>query len=1556
MTARSIAVVGMGVRLPGARDTSAFWELLNRPHDAFSEPGARYRLADFHSPDRRTADRTYSRVAGFIHDSVPPARDEPLEVVWLRDCARQATAGVRVEGATRVSCVVGAWPGGSQALMQSVLLDSVARRLPGQEAEVRRLLAEVLPYARTGCLEAPDAVRAALAPVLSAEPTVWTVDTACSSSLYAIDLAAKQLRTGQSELALCGGVSVLEPTMSVLFSAIGGLSATGRLRALDAAADGTLFSDAAVLLAVKTLARARADGDRVLGVLAGFGGAGDGRGRSMAAPNPHGQARAVRRARQERGLTPDAVDWVVAHATGTRAGDGAEISALSAESPAAGWACTATKSLVGHAGWAAGAASVVHVLLALDRGAIPAQQHFDEPARPLGRLRVPDTPRPWPRNASRPRVAGVSAFGFGGTNGHLLVADPAPTAPAPAPVTWPSSALPDDLVLLAWSARLPGAPDTESVRSWLAGQGPAPDAEFGDEVPDFATVALPAPTVRAVDRAQTLALEVAHRFTAEHGEPWADVRERTGVIAAHSGVPVALRDYALRCHADLLGNALRAHPSASTALDDLLDEVRARTPRAGPDAMPGVLPNVIPSRLAARYDLHGGSICVDTGTTSAATAFSVAAHYLATGELRLALVLAVDAGALHPSRTAAAAAAVPRQGAFLLALARATTAREHGWPVTARLAAPAPIGDDSAGPAGEFHAARDAVRLLASLSTAPGEPPTVRLPGAPPLKPPATAPLTVRHTSTLRPAPWQDTAPPRPAPPRNTLILTDHTPTATDLTRPAPPHGWTVLCTAPDAPRSLRPGTAQDLERAVEQAAGHVRVISRPGAAWPSRPSAGNSTLHEVLFQALRHGLRRRLSGSLGALALCPPDHPHAALLTALDPALLADHPGLPVRVVVCDTTVEDGLDRLAREWHSADAARAVWYVQGQRHRRRLVPAPLPAPGPLPPLSAVVASGGTGGVTTALLTALATGPTPPDVWLLGTTDVSALPAELLTATEAELPSLRAAFIARALRVGTGGVREAARYADRLLAGRRAARHLDRLRDAFGEARVHYLPCDITDADACAAAAREVAARHAGIDLFLHAATRSRTAPLDRKAPADFRLVRDVKILGYHHLRTAFADLDPRLWCNIASVAAVQPLRGEIDYGPANAYLSAVPHHLSTVREITLGFPLWRDSGYFASRPALIGQIVDGGRLTGISDTEGIAHFLAALAPHPTPSGVYLGARERDLMRTEQPGLLDDDPSPQWRRTLDPGQPDTPRSGAFLTSTPRRPGDGCATWDIDLAPDHHTYLVHHTVHGEPTVPGTFLLAAAVEAALALRPGCAPTALLDASFEVFVRPSTTRATRRYTLTAHPGQDPDDDTVLVELHGTTRLRGHVLPRRRHFTVRVAFTQAPATHRQTPRHPTETATPLPPDPYYFADSPVHLTGLFANTRRWRNTPTGPTALWRPPGTAYEDHPVLRRLPLPALLLCATLRTRTLVPDAEQRRDVVAPRRIARIDLPVPANDHTLSIAYPHGITTHHSPAEDTYTALAPDGTLLLRVTGFEGASLRTTRSAGTT
>lgn len=696
-----IAVVGMGIAVPGASSPSEFWRLLNIGEPQFSEPGGNYRLDSFWSADPEAEDRGYVRVSGFLAGLRPhPELARQIaegrfsrgdgEAMALRHCLLQAREGVTTGAGQRATCVIGGTGLTSQQLDEATVVESaahhIAARRKGGKTDVDALRSRLYQY--FGHIESSPAlllphqvVRAAIDGLLPADCPVIVVDTACSSALYAIDLGARHLLAGDCEIAYCGGMSGVTPRYNTAFSKLGGLSRRGRPRVFDAEADGTLFSEAAAIIVLKTLERALADDDPVLGLLAGFGASSDGRGRSVCAASPAGQVLCIERAQRAAGIDASQVDWIVAHGTGTVAGDAAELAALAETAPPRGRVCASNKPVVGHAGWSAGAVSVIHALLALDHGRIPAHHGLSAPApgSPIGtRVEVPMSSRPWTRHDGRPRTVGVSSFGFGGTNGHLLIKEHIrqPAAPASVP---PRAA--DPAVLVAWAAHLPGDPSRADVVRMLASRSWMCPRSFGRYEPlPFDEIRLPARTARSTDRSQLMALHVAAMMVAEYGELWAPLRDFTGVIAAQTGpVPLAVGGL-LRCYRTELEQLL-ADENAQ-ALADLMSDTRAQTPATSRDTLPGIMPNIMPARLANRYDLHGLTMLVDSGGRSGQSALDVATLYLATGELDMALVLAVNVDV--PAGLARLVDAEPdalAEGAFLLALTRPCVAQRHGLTV-----------------------------------------------------------------------------------------------------------------------------------------------------------------------------------------------------------------------------------------------------------------------------------------------------------------------------------------------------------------------------------------------------------------------------------------------------------------------------------------------------------------------------------------------------------------------------------------------------------------------------------------------------------------------------------------------------------------------------------------------------------------------------------------------------------------------------------------------------------------------------------------------------------
>jgi acyl transferase domain-containing protein/acyl carrier protein len=296
------------------------------------------------------------------------------------------------------------------------------------------------------------------------------VDSACSSSLVAVHLACRSLCSGEATLALAGGVNlILSPTITVNFSKAGFMAPDGRCKAFDASANGYVRSEGAGVVVLKPLSRALADGDPIYAVIRGTAVNQDGHTNGLTAPNRHAQEAVLREAYRRAGIAPGEVQYVEAHGTGTALGDPIEASALGsvlAEGRHAGSRCAvgSLKTNIGHMEAAAGIGGLIKVALALKHRELPPSLHFRQPNPHIPfdelPLRVQTELTPWPEVAGR-ALAGVSSFGFGGTNAHIVLEGMAPNA---APTAIPPAAA-DGACLLPLSARSPEALQAQA-RAW----------------------------------------------------------------------------------------------------------------------------------------------------------------------------------------------------------------------------------------------------------------------------------------------------------------------------------------------------------------------------------------------------------------------------------------------------------------------------------------------------------------------------------------------------------------------------------------------------------------------------------------------------------------------------------------------------------------------------------------------------------------------------------------------------------------------------------------------------------------------------------------------------------------------------------------------------------------------------------------------------------------------------------------------------------------------------------------------------------------------------------
>ncbi len=436
-----IAVVGLGCRFPKAPDPEAYWRLLAEGVNAVGEiPRERWDVDDYFDLDPDAPGRMYTRHGGFIADadrfdphvfgispreavSMDPQHRLLLEVSW------EALEDAGIAPDSLMGSSTGVFVGLSNCdYLRVVFAD------PGV----------VDTYASLGVSYSVAAGR--ISYLLGLNGPSLVVDTACSSSLVAIHLACQSLRMGETRLALAGGVNLMFlPELHINFCKARMLAADGRCKTFDAAADGYVRSEGCGVVVLKRLTDALADGDRVRAVIRGSAINQDGRSSGLTAPNGPSQEAVIRAAVANAGLTPADIDYVEAHGTGTSLGDPIELHALGA-SLAAGrpedrpLIVGSVKTNLGHLEAAAGVASLIKVVLAIERQELPGQLHFERPNPHVDwskwPLEVATSHRPWPAQSDR-RRAGISSFGFSGTNAHLVVEEaPAPASRTPASRPW----------------------------------------------------------------------------------------------------------------------------------------------------------------------------------------------------------------------------------------------------------------------------------------------------------------------------------------------------------------------------------------------------------------------------------------------------------------------------------------------------------------------------------------------------------------------------------------------------------------------------------------------------------------------------------------------------------------------------------------------------------------------------------------------------------------------------------------------------------------------------------------------------------------------------------------------------------------------------------------------------------------------------------------------------------------------------------------------------------------------------------------------------------------
>ncbi|HXJ62580.1 MAG TPA: beta-ketoacyl synthase N-terminal-like domain-containing protein, partial [Actinomycetota bacterium] len=468
-----VAVVGVGAILPDAPDAATFWENVRTGHSSIGDvPPSRWDPELYYDPDPAAPDKTYSRIGGWVREwtwdpmawklPIPPKVAEAMDDAqkWAVACTRSvledhAAGGGSAMDRERTAVILGNALAGELHYMTSLRIyfpeyaEALAKSatFSGLPEDVRHALIEELHHEIGVRLpritedtmpgELANIVAGRVANVFNFRGPSLIADAACGSAIAAVDSAVRGLLTHDFDAAITGGVDRnMGATAFVKFCKIGALSATGT-RPYAEGADGFVMGEGAALFLLKRLDDAERDGDRIYAVIRGIAGLSDGRGKGITAPNPIGQRLAVERAWRNAGLDPTTATLVEGHGTSTRVGDVVEVESLTAGFGATSLspgsiALGSVKSNIGHLKAAAGGAGLLKTILALHDGVLPPSINFHKPNPNIDFARSPfrvnTELREWERPAGGVRRAGVSAFGFGGTNWHAVLEEYVPGA------------------------------------------------------------------------------------------------------------------------------------------------------------------------------------------------------------------------------------------------------------------------------------------------------------------------------------------------------------------------------------------------------------------------------------------------------------------------------------------------------------------------------------------------------------------------------------------------------------------------------------------------------------------------------------------------------------------------------------------------------------------------------------------------------------------------------------------------------------------------------------------------------------------------------------------------------------------------------------------------------------------------------------------------------------------------------------------------------------------------------------------------------------------------
>jgi len=1497
-----IAIVSMGCVLPGADDPEQYWSNIldgvsgiSNGADIDPSTAQDFLAGNDGGQIKIVSDKTYT----LLHGAIPsvPYDAALLSRIYTKEYFDSLTRGQKLLALAvaqslsrlkvpfdpsqphKLQCIFGATADGSKEYDDALFVESVATLLGtlDEPEDLRRAFADTIEdisgYKNGDAKELTQhkLYCAVIERLLGSGTPTYVVDTACSSSLYSTYLGIKSLQDFECDMVLAGGVFAPGPANNTLFAQFRGLT-HHESRPFDASADGVVFGDGAGIVILKRLPDALAAGDRILAVIRGIGLSSDGKSPSINVPQVKGQGLAIRNAYERSGVDINTIQYVEAHATATLVGDAVEFNALKdfmKRDPASPLIeLGSVKALVGHTGWAAGAASMIKICKAFETRKVPRQYNYDMPSPEIdlahSQFTISEATHAWPDNvASYPRRAAINGFGFGGTNAHLILEDfDDPYHRNLCAHLKVERRVPEALAVIGIGSLFPSAEGSMS-------DGPSPELRFKRESLHLPAKKMLLPDVTDhMDASQFLAALAAEKIFSTMPEGWTRFKDAMGVVLGlesktERGLRANERIFVDRLRRQVLEpreNAKLSNADLNRILDKLVACIRARNVPSGPYTLPGLMPNVTAGRIANMFDLNGPNIVLNMGDHSLLQSLFVARQLLAHDDCKIVLAGGINANAASDRGES--------EAVFLLALTTVEMARREGLPILSTLSLfesdeknNVHEGEVSeVNPTLNYKGAQGAPEILRAIQTTRdkslrcvfkqrGSGPLAgrRLVFNPPFSPrKQSIQVEPRAYAYVQGTPIRYYTPQltqakaageaKTLRGQRILFLTDQ------------PERWLALessgALAPFEYNVVCPGGTQlanslpvDLtsEETIQRSLGDLATIEFDNLIAIKNledhtqenllldVSGSELIWLDLMFAVCRQNYERLQSKNIPVIAVCQGAYkngqldPYTGLVAGFMKSISRELGGPVCRAINTDEVdLYKTLRQVEIDLGQPGGAVEICYENGGRRIFELAPVENLTKDNQPFLDAnsvVIATGGARGVTAVLVEELLR-TFGCRVIALGRTDPSSAPENVLSMDEQAFQEYEPQFYKDEL------ARNKAQKITELKRGylaHRAANEVyqvtKRLQSISG--KYEYQSVDITSEKAIDQVVEAAYRKYGRVDLVVHGAGIQVSTALTKKSLTDFRKIIATKLSGLSHLYNAcekYRKGRPIHFHILTSVFSYMGNDGQPDYGAANEAMNRIAACMDSPDKGTYWSSMaWLGwAGIGMTRGSEFAALAAARRLRGVTKEEGQQIFAEMMRGTPTtPINILLADGEIDYykvaIQTSSPKVVPPVPSATDVRQ------------DFLVM------------EREISIESAPYLVNHLVGGVPTVPGALIIDFVGEAAYQLRPDLKIIAFEEAFFRKFIKVFPNRKLR-IRIEGRVVSEDERETVVkisilsdfVHASGVT-LQKNIL--QHDSLVRMSATPLPV-RKSLDLNGVEGQRSV--DPYPIEGSPICLSGPF--------------------------------------------------------------------------------------------------------------------------------